>query len=100
MSFHIGPVAVYVISAPVCKLRQGLRSENSHLIECLPLYFRVLFLFVSESDRSGLFDAVEAEARRRGGNRHCPRNSCADGMVVLPAVPTFPNRRANLSANT
>ncbi|MCI4374253.1 hypothetical protein PGIGA_G00004310 [Pangasianodon gigas] len=51
-------------------------------------------------DRGGLFDAVEAEARRRGGNGHCSRNSCADGMVVLPAVPTFPNRRADLSTNT
>lgn len=58
------------------------------------------FLNVCGSDRSGLFDAVEAEAWRWGGNRHRSCNSCADGMVVLPAVPMFPNHRADLNIST
>lgn len=44
----------------------------------------------------GLFDAMEADSCRRGGDRHGTCHTHSEGVMVLPAVPSFPGSRTDL----
>lgn len=45
----------------------------------------------------GLFDAMEADSCWRGGDRHGTCHTHSEGVMVLPAVPSFPGSRTDLT---